>query len=40
MFVTIIEALPLGFIETREGEEKISRDETEEQAARDQWEVN
>jgi hypothetical protein len=40
MFVTILNAFPLVFIESREGEERESRDEAEEQAARDQWEVN
>jgi breast cancer 2 susceptibility protein len=39
LFVTIVNAFPLAFIESREGGERDSRDEAEEQAARDQWEV-
>jgi len=40
MFVTIVNAFPLAFIESREGEDRETRDEAEEQAARDQWEVH
>jgi len=40
MFVTIVNAFPLAFIESREGGERESRDEAEEQAARDDWEVS
>ncbi|KAG8870131.1 hypothetical protein FRC20_000369 [Serendipita sp. 405] len=37
-FVTIDEVLPLAFIETVEGGERVTRDETEEEAARAAWE--
>lgn len=38
MFVTIVNAFPLAFIESCDGGERESRSEAEEQAARDAWE--
>lgn len=40
MFVTIVNAFPLAFIETRDGGDRESRSGAEEQAARDSWEVS